>query len=274
VTRIDLRLGICTIQRDRGRWLAEWVAFHYAAGFRKFYIFLHRCTDNSEAVVRQLQKHFDIQCFVLGAEVQRPQLAAYQHAYQSFGHEVDWMAFIDGDEFLFTPQSGDLRHVMGQYQYAKVSSLGAWWVCYGSSGHVTEPEGLIIENYQLRPPLSHLNNRHFKCIVRGQQGDSVSVGMNAHSFNTRYGTVDELMRPLSVGYMPEIEPSYEQLRINHYVCQSLEYFETFKQNSGMADAGSMAIRPREIWDRDNINDIHDPAALRHLDEVKNLLKAT
>jgi len=249
------------------------VAFHHAAGIRKFYIFLHRCSDNSEGVVRLLQKHFDIQCFVVGADVVRPQLAAYQHAYQEFGHEVDWMAFIDGDEFLFTTQGESLGEVMAHYQYAKVSALGVWWVCYGSSGHVKEPEGLIIENYQLRPELTHMTNRHFKCIVRGHQGDAVSVGQNAHSFNTRYGTVDEHHRPLSGGYMPDTLPSYDRLRINHYVCQSLEYFETFKQNSGMADAGSQAIRPKSLWDRDNINDVQDASALRYLDDIKHLLQA-
>ncbi len=266
-----LCLGICTIQRDRGRWLPEWVAFHHAAGIRKFYIFLHRCTDDSEAVVRRLQERFDIQCFVMGADVERPQLAAYQYAYQHFNHEVDWMAFIDGDEFLFAPNGDSLPSVMQHYQYQKLSCLGVWWVCYGSSGHVREPEGLIIENYQMRPPLTHLTNRHFKCLVRGHQGDAVSVGANAHSFSTRHGTVDEHLRPLHGGYMPDTEPTYDRLRINHYVCQSFEFFKTFKQNSGMADTGAQAMRSDDIWHRDNINDVHDPAALQLLGQVKQLL---
>lgn len=268
----DLRLGICTIQRDRARWLPEWVAFHHAAGFRKFYIFLHRCTDDSQAVVLRLQQQFDIQCFVLSEDVPRPQLAAYQHAYQQFEHEVDWMAFVDGDEFLFAANGGSLQEVMSRFQYEKVSALGVWWVCYGSSGHLHEPEGLIIENYLWRPELSHLNNRHFKCLVRGRQGDAFSVGMNAHLFNTRYGTVDESLRPLNRGYMPDMEPSYALLRMNHYVCQSLEYFKTFKQNSGMADAGPLAVRPDELWHRDNINDVRDDAAWCHLAQVKRLLQ--
>lgn len=268
----DLRLGICTIQRDRARWLPEWVAFHHAVGFRKFYIFLHRCSDDSEAVVRQLQKQFDIRCFVLGADVDRPQLAAYQYAYKEFNHEVDWMAFIDGDEFLFAPDGQGLQPVMARYHYQKISSLGAWWVCYGSSGHIQEPEGLVIENYQMRPELTHLNNRHFKCIVRGHLGDAVSVGMNAHTFQTPYGTVDEQLRPLQGGYMPDTLPSWQHLRINHYVCQSLEYFKTFKQHSGMADAGGQAVRSDDIWHRDNLNDVHDGAALCHLDAVKALLQ--
>ncbi len=223
--------------------------------------------------MRRLQQRFDIQCFVLGAEVDRPQLAAYQYAYQQFNHEVDWMAFIDGDEFLFAANGGDLQAVMQRFHYQKISALGVWWVCYGSSGHVREPEGLIIENYQMRPALAHLNNRHFKCIVRGHQGETVSVGMNAHTFQSRYGTVDEQLRPLHGGYMPETEPSYELLRINHYVCQSLEYFKTFKQRSGMADAGANAVRSDEIWHRDNVNDVHDPSALCHLGMVRTLMQS-
>lgn len=269
----DMRLGICTIQRDRGRWLAEWVAFHYAVGFRKFYIFLHRCKDDSEGVVRELQKHFDINCFTLSDDVVRPQLAAYQYAYQNHGHEVDWMAFVDGDEFLFPSQAQDLQTALQPYHYEKISALGIWWVCYGSNGHVQEPDGLVIQNYLHRPELSHLNNRHFKCLVRGRLGDSFSVLQNAHLFKTPGGAVDEHLRGLSVGYMPDTEPTYDVFRINHYVCQSYEYFKTFKQHSGMADAGAQAVRSEEIWHRDDCNDVHDEAALKFLPNVQTLLSS-
>ena len=55
-----MHLGICTIQRDRAKWLAEWVAFHYVVGFRKFFIYLHKCSDNSSEIVLSLKKIFDI----------------------------------------------------------------------------------------------------------------------------------------------------------------------------------------------------------------------
>ena len=265
-----MKLGICTIQRDRGRWLKEWVAFHHAVGFSKFYIFLHRCQDDSEEVVRQLQRDFDIRCFVLSADVPRPQLAAYQHAYQAYEHEIDWMAFIDGDEFIFPTQNQSIQEVMARYHYEKVSALGVWWACYGSNNHLVEPEGYIIQNYVRRPELSHLNNRHFKCLVRGRQGSEFAVGMNAHTFQTRYGTVDEHLRALKGGYMPEITPTYDFLRINHYVCQSLEYFKTFKQHSGMADAGAQAVRSDDLWHRDNLNDVYDDMALKFLPAIQKL----
>lgn len=266
-----MQLGICTIQRDRGRWLREWVAFHHAVGFRKFYVFLHRCEDDSEWVIQQLQKRFDIKCFTLTADVERPQLAAYRYAYEQFDHEVDWMAFIDGDEFLFPTVGDDIRQVLARFQYQKLSALGVWWACYGSNHHMTEPEGNVTENYLRRPEFNHPNNRHFKSLVRGHQGSAVTVGQNAHLFQTRHGTVDEHLRPLTHGHMPDLMPTYDLLRINHYVCQSFQYFKEFKQTSGMADAGAAAVRPDEIWHRDNINDVYDDCALRFLPQVKSLL---
>jgi hypothetical protein len=98
-----MKLGICTIQRDRGRWVEEWLAFHYLVGFRKFYFYAHQCMDDTLEVLLRLQRTFDLQVFTLSADLERPQLGAYQHAYERFGAEVDWMAFIDGDEFLYSP---------------------------------------------------------------------------------------------------------------------------------------------------------------------------
>ena len=84
-----MKLAICTIQRNRGLWLKEWVAFHYLVGFRKFYNYLHRCTDNSADVVKELIRRFDIDCFVIPDETITPQLACYGHAYREFGHKND-----------------------------------------------------------------------------------------------------------------------------------------------------------------------------------------
>lgn len=274
--RDKMRLGICTIQRDRGRWLKEWVTFHHLIGFKKFYIFLHRCTDNSAEVILELKKYFDIQCFVLGEELLRPQLVAYQYAYQNFGDEIDWMAFIDGDEFLFPTSSNNICEVMERFEYEKISAVGAWWACYGSNGHMREPDGLIIENYTRRAEFDLPDNSHFKSIVRGRQGSNFSIGANAHFFNTLHGTVDEHFNPLTFGHMPGTKTSYDFLRINHYVCQSYEFFKTFKQHSGAADAGANVVRPDEKWHALDRNDVFDdkihkflPALQEKLSIMKN-----
>jgi hypothetical protein len=266
-----MKLGICTIQRDRGRWIEEWVAFHYLVGFRVFYVFAHHCVDDTLAVLLRLQKTFDVQIFVLSAELDRPQLGAYQYAYQRFGGEVDWLAFIDGDEFLFSTVAQDLRLVLEPYLAQDLSALGVYWLCFGSSGHVTEPGGLITENYTRRAPDDFAPNRHVKSIVRGGLGEAVQAGPNSHLFHTPRGTVDELLRPVTQGLAEHAQPSHLRLRINHYVCQSYEYFKTFKQHSGAPDAGRLMVRPDSWWQDHDRNEVLDTSIQSLLPALKAVL---
>ena len=265
-----MKIGICSIQRNRGKWLTEWIAFHHLVGCTDFYLYLHKCTDNSKEIINNLTKFFNIKCFEIG-DINRPQLAAYQHCYQNFGHEIDWMAFIDGDEFLFPSNMNNISDVLKYYQYQKVSALGVYWQCFGSSGHIKDPNGLIIEDYIYRANLDFLGNRHIKSIVKGNQGEYCSIGANAHLFNTIYGTFDELMRPINNGLMDSLVPSYEKIRINHYVCQSLQFFKEFKQLSGSADAGSNSIRSDEWWSNVDRNDEKNFEIQRFLPDLNKIL---
>src|SRR3989344_7888074 len=94
-------IGITTIQRNRAPWIKEWIAFHYLVGFRKFYIYTHMCSDNTAEILNGLKKKFDITIIPMGPEVEMAQMTSYQHSCDNFLKEVDWMAFIDSDEFLF-----------------------------------------------------------------------------------------------------------------------------------------------------------------------------
>lgn len=268
-----MNLAICSIQRDRGPWLKEWIAFHYMVGFRKFYIFLHKCSDNSADIVLGLSKYFDITSYVISPNVARPQLAAYQYCYENFNNIHDWIAFIDGDEFLFDPNAKEITHQIMSFQDKPVGAIGVYWACFGSSGHLVEPVGLITENYRYKAPVEFWSNGHFKSIVRGQQGNKFSVINNAHFFRVENGTFDTLMRPLSHG-LTEYRPIYDGLCINHYVTQSRSYYENFKKNSGAADAGSEVIRSEQWWMEYDRNDVFDES-LDHLkdgliDIVKSL----
>ena len=242
-----MKLGIVTIQKNRAQWIAEWVAFHYLVGFRKFYIYLHDCTDESIKVVLNLSRTYNIQAATVPTDTFRPQLVAYQHAYDKYSHEVDWMAFIDGDEFLFPTRCMDIRDALDFYRYKKISAIGAYWKTFGSSGHVNEPVGLITENYRMCTGNDFPENSHIKSIVRG--GQSINANVNAHIFSLPWGTFDELLRPVDKGWMKEYEPSYDSFRINHYVCQSLNYFKNVKKFSGAADAGRNLVRPDEAFVR-------------------------
>jgi len=247
----------------------EWLAFHYIVGFRKFYFYAHHCTDETSDILAKISSALDIKAFQIPGLMDFVQLKAYQHAYDNFGHEVDWMAFIDGDEFLFPVAADDLRDVLQDYSYRKMSALAAYWVCYGSSGHISEPPGLVIDNYRRRPNLNFIRNRHVKSIVMGRQ--QMTASANSHLFTTLFGTYDELMRPVTHGFMRDTEPSYEKLRINHYICQSQAYYLGFKNKSGMADAGHAVRRPDDWWSFHDQNDESDEMIGRFQDRLAKMV---
>jgi hypothetical protein len=260
-----MKVGIVSIQKNRAPWLHEWVAFHHLVGFSKFYVYAHNCTDASSDVLKRLGTAYDVQGFAVQTTENQVQLKVYQHALETFGHECDWLAFIDGDEFLFPTSAPTIGDALLPYQHQRISAVGAYWVCFGSGGHVKEPDGLVIENYRMRPPLTFPDNRHVKSIVRGRQ--TTRVGPNSHVFVTPWGTRDELGRDITFGLTPH-EPSYTQFRINHYVTQSLQYFKEFKQGSGAADAGAGYVRPDAWWNKHDRNDEEDASVVRMVERVR------
>ena len=71
----------------------------------------------------RLSQTYDLQAFALNTHENQVQLKAYQHAYENFGHECDWLAFIDGDEFLFPTAAPSLADALAPHQYRKVSAV-------------------------------------------------------------------------------------------------------------------------------------------------------
>lgn len=267
-----MRLGITSIQRNRGRYLAEWIGFHYLVGFRKFYIFLHKCTDNSVEVLEKLKEHFDIVYIVINNNVPVAQLSVYQVSYNEYNHEVDWMAFIDGDEFLFSPNNLDISVALESHFYKKTSALCVYWVCYGSSGHLKEPDGFVIDNFKYRGSFDLGINHQVKSLIKGRQGSLIKVSINPHMFLTPLGSFDEMGR-LITDLPTNFPPSHASLRINHYVTQSREFFDKNKKISGTAlDPADRALfRDEDWWNTHDVNEYYDDSMDFYVPLLKKLI---
>lgn len=259
------KIAITTIQRNRNKYILEWLAFHIAVGFNHFYIYCHKTTDGMQENLLHLSKKYPIEIFSLEMD-DFPQLIAYQHAWENFGEKVDWMAFIDGDEFLFPTKADSIQSALSPYEKQELSALGVYWKCYGSNGHVEDPSGLILETHPRHSRNDFLPNRHIKSILRG--GEKISQ-FRSHLFDTERGTFDELMRPISHGWMKDINPSYEALRINHYVVQSQQFYFKIKQKMGGADLQAGLIRSDEYFNEYDRNEESDNISLKFLDITKN-----
>jgi hypothetical protein len=114
-------------------------------------------------------------------------------------------------------------------------------------------------------------NRHIKSVVHTKFA-SGTLTLGVHHFETPLGTYDERGRPISGG-LSEHESSSKFLRINHYVCQSREYFLTVKRPNGSPDrnvTSAEQLRSEVFWEEHDRNDIRCDAIDRFIPKLKQL----
>src|SRR5690349_3747787 len=147
-TRPPIALAVCAVFRDEARYLAEWVTFHRLQGVERFYLYDNRSSDDWRSELEP-----EIEAGIV--EVQHwpfepAQLGAYQHCLEHHRDDARWIAFIDLDEFLFSPTGRPLPEILRKFDTHP--GVVANWRMYGTSGWERAPEGLVIENFVMRGP--------------------------------------------------------------------------------------------------------------------------
>jgi Glycosyltransferase family 92 len=236
-------LSICAIYRDEAPYLREWVEFHRLVGVERFHLYNNRSVDDH---LRVLAPRIDDGTVVVKDWPMYPgQHAAYNDCLGEHRDDTRWIAFIDIDEFLFSPTGAPLPEVLDGYE--QWPGIGVNRLRFGTSGHKTRPAGLVIENYTYRAPLSRYL---VKSIANPRR---TSHCLTAHIFAYEDGVaVDEngnpLVRPEKT---PDVPPEYasytepftaSRLRINHYATRSEEEFRR-KAKRRKADTGRPPISP-------------------------------
>jgi hypothetical protein len=225
-------LSICAIYRDEAPYLREWVEFHRLIGAERFFLYDNLSTDHH---LEALAPYTEDGTVVLHEwAVPNGQLLAYEHCLEQHRHDSRWIAFLDIDEFLFSPAGQPVSELLIDYE--AWPGVGVNWAMFGTSGHRTKPPGLVVESYVRRVIAAPLNS-HIKSIVDPTR--TVSCGPNPHYFLYRDGqAVDENRCPLEGAWSTSV--SFSRLRINHYWTKS-EAEARSKFGKGTADES----QPRE-----------------------------
>jgi glycosyl transferase family 92 len=219
-------LSVCAIYRDEGPYLHEWIEFHRLVGVERFFLYDNRSSDDHLGVLEPYVQ--DGTVVLHDWPMPQGQLAAYEHTLREYGAESRWIAFIDLDEFLFSPTGRPLSQLLVEYE--EWPAVGVNWAVFGPSGHIRKPPGLVIESYLER--LDIAANRTIKSVVDPAR---VTRCPGVHRFAyDRLGTVDENHYPIFGGRTKSV--SFARLRINHYLTKSLEEYQG--RAEGLATAPS------------------------------------
>jgi hypothetical protein len=240
-------LSAMCVYKNEAPYLDEWLAFCVSEGIDHVVLYDNASTDNSREVLKPWVEAGIVELFDWPLHWKSgSQTEAFTDALRRLRGRTRWAAFIDIDEYLFSPTGKPLSEVLKQYE--DHAGVIVNWQCYGSSRHKTRPAGLTIENYTRRARTRWARNRRVKTIV----DPALAVEpQSAHLFKVQPGTslVTEDFQPVQVvrtangrrmlrhlaawlPYVPfdpyaKTEPSIRQvsvsnLRINHYVTRSEE----------------------------------------------------
>lgn len=258
--------------------IIEWIEYHRLVGVDHFYIYDNESTDGlKEKLQPYVEKGIVTYIYFPGKYQQAP---AYNHAIEHFKYDTRWLAIIDGDEYLIPVEEGKtlpevadeveqhfinhpMRYICG------VGAIGVNWRDYGTSGHKTMCEGLVIENYKYRAHKDYWQNVHIKSIYNPRTVTRID---NPHFgyFVDQYVCISEKGSYIPKSYF--YDSACEKLRINHYFSKSEEELIS-KNKRGWPDRDLYREDEKEIREASvYCNEVYDPIMDRYIDAVKERMK--
>ena len=255
-------LSICAIYRWEGPYLREWVAFHRLMGVERFFLYDNRSDDEHREALDPYLRDGTVE--LTEWQMFPGQVEAYTDCIERHRDGSRWIAFIDIDEFLFSPTGRPLPEVLARFE--RWAGVGVNRVTFGTSGHETRPPGLVLENYTRR--IAHPNPRKtaIKSIVDPRR---VVRALGPHHFEYREGhLVDEAENPLEAQH--SITDSCDVLRVNHYFTRSEEerMVKMHRPRAGGGELRPEVIRAGQGIREDRRFGVDDDAILGHLPALR------
>jgi hypothetical protein len=208
-------LSIWSLYQDEAPYMREWIEFHRLVGVEHFFLYDHYSADHHrEALAPYVE---DGIVTLHDWPIDPGQVQAANHCLEHHREDSRWIAFLDLDEFLFSPTGRPLPEVLTDYE--RWPGVVVNWASFGTSGHPTPPDGLVIESYVMRTNNPAVNG-HKKSIVQPRRVVACRGGL--YDFADGH-SVDENMQP-SDGQAGDTV-SFSKLRINHYHTKSEIEFE-------------------------------------------------
>uniref|UniRef100_J3MHU2 Glycosyltransferase family 92 protein n=1 Tax=Oryza brachyantha TaxID=4533 RepID=J3MHU2_ORYBR len=204
------KICACSMVRDVGKFLREWVVYHAAVGVERFILYDNGSEDDLAEQVRRLTAE-GIEVSILAWPWPKTQEAGFSHGAAVQREWCEWMAFIDVDEFIFSPQWGSSGEASSKGMLrsmvsveADVGQVSVGCMEFGPSGRRRHPAEGVTQGYTCR---RRAVERH-KSVVR-LEAVARSLVNSVHHFALREGARGEWNR---------------RARVNHYKYQAWEEF--------------------------------------------------
>jgi hypothetical protein len=213
-------LAVCSIYRDEAPYLREWIELHRLVGVERFFLYNNNSTDDHREALAPYLESGLVVLYDWPSKWPWAMVQSIEHCLEHHRDDARWIAFMDVDEFLFSPTGRPLTEILPEFEpFPGVVVNDA---IFGFSGHKTKPPGLQIENFNIRAA-DELNTA-IHSIVDPKRVDMSRRPHGPHHFTYIEGfPVTENKEEVTTTEMSRGDPvSFDLLRINHYWTRSEE----------------------------------------------------
>jgi hypothetical protein len=268
VDEFENELCIVAIAKNEAPYFQEWIEFHKLAGVQKFYIYDNESDDNTKEVLKPYIEDGTVEYRFFPGD--RKQVAAYKDCIKKHKNETKWLAIIDIDEFIVPVKHKTiLDYLKDCDNYAQIEIQ---WVLFGSSGHKTKPNGLVIENFKHRVKQK---NSECKSIVNPRKVVFPHIHISevyGHTCNEIKQTIEKRMFQLrGGGYFRNSEiDNFEKdiIRVHHYYGKSYdEYCQKKIRGDAFFTVRRVTAEEYIEWDEDK-NEVYDDIMDKYIEPIK------
>lgn len=209
-----------TNARDEPK-IAEWIAHHLLLGFDKIHVFDHKSVTPISNTIGSLirDKRINITRVEMDGSIKLDLMTRAVQISQK--NNASWMLYLDADEFLLLNNYNNVKELLNSFSFS--DAIGVNWLMFGTSNHVSQPPGLLMENFTMSDKLI---DQHVKSFVRPEK--VILPAVNPHFFNmvnpNRYfSTSLNKMAPGPFNRVPKIFTKVAAYIAHYYTQSEAEY---------------------------------------------------
>jgi hypothetical protein len=254
------KLSVGTVFKNEGNSIKEWVEHYLHHGVEHFYLINDNSNDNYlEKIQYYLDKNI-ITLYNAGSNFYN-YTGRQKDMYNTYilphinNKNTEWLLMVDLDEYVWSPQNKDLNEILSQCSH--FGQIQVNHTLFGSNCHITQPDSIV-----------NCFTKRSSCIDTKEPLGNFKYFINSKfefiSLNVHHATfaIDEYHSNKNIF----INLGQTYFRLNHYCCQSLNFWINTKCTRG--DADNYKERKSEEFYIYDLNDVEDYDLMKQNQDLK------
>ena len=172
--------------------------------------------------------YYDMELYIKSENVK--QIYFHNHFLKNYKNVSKWCYLCDVDEFIYLNNNIELDNILNEYNSFDVIFIP--WLIYGSSFHIDQPEGLVIDNFKYH------SNKYHKIGKSFYKMNNINYISNPHIINNNH-TCFQFSYTEKLFDLP--------IHINHYQINSVKTYISRKLKLEIGYVGGKIRDPNDIF---------------------------